>query len=384
MFSIKAKQLAELVGIAAKVSSGRSTQPIAESIRIAFGKEEIAVYATNFETWITVATPHFKPTVDDNIAIVPCAAFHSLITKLPGDMDVQLELKAKRLNIKAGTSKYTLATLDDSEWPNIPDEKKSVEFKFEALALKETLQFVSRAMMTDDQTSQYFLCGVCMRPSGKKNIRFIAADGHQLSQMSIALPPGDLREEGIIVPRQSIALYIDMLDRIDPTRPVKMSLTENRIKVEFSDEFKFSMTGRLIDGVYPNIEHIIPYERDHAENILPRAPVMGAIDRMQIFSEEKKSGVCMQFEKGSLNLSKSGQKGDGVETFEVGKKTAPGGTITLNIKYLRNMLDGFKDENVTILCGSKDEFMTGTVVLKSANDSVSPDGRLSIIVPMRG
>lgn len=383
MFSIKVKQLAELVGIAAKVSSGRSAQPIAESIRLAFGGEEIAVYATNFETWITVSTPKFSAAKDSDIAIVPCAAFHSLITKLPGDMDVKLELKAKRLTIKAGTAKYTLATLDDSEWPSIPEEKKAVELKFEALALRETLQFVSRAMMTDEQTSRYFLCGVCMRPSGK-NIRFIAADGHQLSQTSVALSPGDLREEGIIIPRQSVTLYIDMLDRIDPTRTVKMSLTENRAKVEFSDDFKFSMVGRLIDGVFPSVEHIIPYKRDHAENSLPREPVMASLDRMQIFLEEKKTGVFMQFEKGSLSVSKAGQKGEAVETFDCGKKNAPSGAVTLNMKYLRNMMGGFKSENVSILCGSKDEFVTGSVVLKEPDEKLSPDSRLSIIVPMRG
>ena len=83
-FVIKAKTLAEIVGIASKVCGGRSTMAVAECVRLRFAGEDIVVDTTDFDNWITIGTENADKMDEFETAIIPCKQFHSIPRRAEG------------------------------------------------------------------------------------------------------------------------------------------------------------------------------------------------------------------------------------------------------------------------------------------------------------
>lgn len=379
-FVIPQKNIAELVGIASKIAK-RTTIPIVECVRIRFGKKGFAVESTNMDIWLSLATSDFSPKVEAT-AIMPCQQLNSIISSIPKEQDITFSVTDKRMVMKTGSAKYQFGLLPDSEWPTLPWNEKAEKVRINSSVLCGATEYVAGSISIDE--SRYYLNGVNIKSvKGKKALCFMATDGHIASSIGVETAQvSNIKENGVIIPRDLISVYMDLLTRIGDDVDVSLEITESKCRMEYEAGYRVSVTGRMIDGEFPAMERIIPYERENIVNILPKDEVLSALTRLNILSRrEKGSPVNIEFKGDTMKMSVTSEHGEAEERIKVVHVKGDDMEICIAIPKLQTLLSAF--EEADIFFGS-----TGgvePVVLSAGEETIKPnEGNFSIVMPMRG
>lgn len=384
-FKIPQKILAEIVGLAAKVSKGKSTLPIAECIRLHFGGDGVSVQATNFDNWITISTPGFKNAKDSATAIVPCQQFFSIISGIAKDQDIEFIVTDKKLTVKTPTSKYNFGLLPDADWPSLQWSEKAEPVTIASSALHKALSFTAPFIGVTD--SRQYLNGLNVRPVGKNGLRFMASNGHTFAQQVIPMEnPFKLRPEGIMLPNALVGIYNELLGVVGDDIDIALEMTESKVRFTFKDKYTVSLIGRLLDMIFPDVDshNLIQYERGNGVNTLPRKATLDALRRlMPMANTEKSQSVKIVFAGTHAVLSVRGQHGDAEETLEL---SHDGHKCEMHVggQYLAMVLSAFDYDDLTVTVEPKRE-SEAPLVFTVKDEKISPDSpAFAIIMPMRG
>jgi len=314
----------------------RHTLPILSNVLIEKTGERLTFTATDIEIQIRTVTANGFGGEDASIT-VSARKFQDILRALP-DTEISLTLEDRRLNIKAGRSRFHLQTLPAGDYPLItPPDGDAVRFSVPQRTLKQQLALVVYAMAQQD--IRYYLNGLLLIADGK-NLMLVATDGHRLayadSELELAVPS---RCE-VILPRKTV---LELARQIgDTLDPVEIALSGNQAVFRF-DSIEF--VTKLIDGRFPDFERVIP--RDHPGCIaLARAPFLAALQRAAILSNEKFHGVRLVLDNNVLSLiSSNTEQEEAQEEIEVdfsGERL----DIGFNVSYLLDVLNNVSSETV--------------------------------------
>lgn len=380
--TIPQKTLAELVGIAAKVNIGKSTVAILECLKLRFGAGGLSVESTDMDNWISVSTPDFIAK-NCETAIVPCKQFHSIVSGIDKDQSITLSVTAKRMTLKTPSGKYQFGMLPADEWPAFKWDEKSQPINLKAAELIDVLAFTVPSTSRDD--ARHYLQGVHVSTPAKKKMRFVGCTGHQMARTIIDIPKDSpIVDKGIILPRDLCTLYLELLANKDADMDTTLEITESKCRFEFSGEYKLSLTGRLIDGEFPDIERIIPYSMEPHKSVMPREQTINAIRRVMPLSEDETDRrLQIDFEAESVKFSTKSKSSDGEEMVAVKGSKKPY-TVYLGLTKLLSLLQSFTGESITFM-NSGDARGGDAIVISDTEDMVTAESpRFSILMPMRG
>lgn len=377
-FTIKAKTITELVGIAAKIV-GKSTVKVAECIKISYGGKGLEVETTNFDTWMTLSTTDFKAK-DATVAVVPCRALHAVIAAIPGEQDITLDVTAKSLVLKTESSKYNFGLSDPMEWPSLSAESKSHRIELKAGDLSEALKFVFKSIGRD--SNHYYLNGVHFKAGSEKVLRVIATDGHRGSQTVIALDKSAaLPAHGVIVPRDLVATFLDLLGRVEGKEEVALDISENRCRLAYSSAFRMSIVGKMIDGTFPDFDRVVPYTSEQGINVISKSKTIEAINRVSALAGNKR-GIVLSFAAGKLKLYTRSDSGDAEEFVPLADGQFDGDTGA-NFTLLSEILSEFKKDEIAVML-DKNNPQTAPLLFVENGVDPSPETKgLCILMPMR-
>lgn len=341
-YKINQKLLAEIAGLTARVSEKRASVPIAECLKICFSENGFSVAATNFDIWIQITTPGFKPK-DCAVAIIPAKQFTSVISNLK-DQEIDFTVNDKRLTVKTDSSQYKFGTLPLADWPDVQMDMGAQKIIINSDELSRQIGFVYPCISTE--STRYYLNGVNIRSEGN-NLRFEACDGHRGAISS--LPLATKFDAQGIVPREAVALLIDLLDKIAEEVDVSLELSPTKTRLNFKSAYSVSVISRLIEGNFPDLDRLVPHDRENNVYVVPRTVTMEALHRMLAFSDEKKgSAVKFEFAKGKVVLSAVGENGDTAEeSIKIDVGTIEN-IIGMNGIYANSMLGSFASDKVKI------------------------------------
>ena len=380
-FVIKAKTLAEIVGIASKACGGRSTMAIAECARLRFKDEEIAVDTFDFDNWLSVSTPNAESVLKDcPSVIIPCKQFYSIIASLPGDQDVTLSATKKQLTVKSGTSKYNFGLLDE-EWPDLPLDKNPNIIEMDSANFVQCLQFVDSSIGADEV--RHYLNGVNLRSMGTNSLRFIATSGYCASMTILPLAQNpSMPKKGVILPAKMVNLCIDLLGKIENGGcDIRLELTEALARLQFSAHYKIFLAGRLLDGSFPDIDKVIPYKRDNAIIVVPRQTMIDGLRRIEVFCDVRTRGISLNFDPARIRIVAKSDHSDAEEIIDA-VNSGCAGTVTVNIKLLTNLLLSMKNDTVTFLLLQEDVGSAVILVTEGDTTLTPTSSNFSILVPM--
>ena len=379
-FTIQAKTLAEIIGIAAKVCGGRSTIPIAECVRLRFAGDQIKASTTNFENWITIANGDVVlKDKECETAIIPCAQFLSIISALPSDQEVELSTTKNRLTVKSGKSKYNFGLLDE-EWPEPKPEKDVKFFSMDSDGLLESLKFVQSNVAVED--TRPFLCGVGLRTIGAKSLRFMASNAHAASLKVVEFDNQPvLPENGVIIPTKLVGFIVDLLSKTNDFNTTA-GFTESKAYFDFKGSYQISLVGRLIDGQFPDMDRVIPYARDSVAVKFSRQQMIDNLRRVDSMCDQKTRAVKLTFQDGQIFISAKGGQNDGEEVMESDQDKLIG-SIGFNSRLLVGLLLSLDCATVTVLL-DKNDIDRGIMLITDGKTSLSPDkDTFSVLMPMR-
>lgn len=381
-FTIKAKALAEMVGIASKVCGGKSTIAIVECIRLRFAGDDIAVDTTDFDNWISIASEFADKMMDFETAIIPCKQFYSIISALPSDQDVSLSATDKRLTVKSGNSKYHFGLLPPSDWPTFPWNEKSNVIRMKSEELVDCLNFVDASMGED--ATRYYMNGINLRSVGDKSLRFLATNGHCLSQAVFQLPEKvNLPASGATITPKLTTLYIELLSKLVDV-PITLEITESKARLEFSGNYKISLMGRLIDGAFPDIDRVIPYKRSNRIVKIQRETAIANLRRIETFCDQRKRGVTISVSTDEkMRLLARNDQGEAEEIIAIPKQDWSG-EFTVNIRLIYNLLLSLESDDVVLMMDEQKIGSAGIFIVEDDRKITQESDKFSLLMPMVG
>lgn len=138
-FTINRSQLIKPLQQVSGALGGRSTLPILSNLLIQVNDGELSVTATDLEVELVC-----KLALSDDFEVgsvtVPSRKFLDICRGLPDDAAIQVELTGDRLHVKSGRSRFSLATLPASDFPNIEDWQSEVELSLPQSELRQLIE----------------------------------------------------------------------------------------------------------------------------------------------------------------------------------------------------------------------------------------------------
>jgi DNA polymerase-3 subunit beta len=328
--------LAPLQSVAGIVEK-RHTLPILSNVLIEKHGDQLTMLATDIEIQIRTTTGGHIGGEDASIT-VGARKLQDILRALPDSTDVSLTLDDKRLTVKAGRSRFQLQTLPAADYPSLnPPTDAAARLTIGQRTFKRQLAQVSYAMAQQD--IRYYLNGLLIIADGGE-LRMVATDGHRLAYAASDLEaPVPARTEAILPRKTVLELARQLADNDDP---LEIVLAGNQAVFRFGS---IELVTKLIDGKFPDYERVIPTA--HPKLIsFARQPLLSALQRAAILTNEKFRGVRMVLEDGLLKIaSTNAEQEEALDELEIeyqGDKL----DIGFNVTYLLDVLNNLSSETV--------------------------------------
>ena len=121
-----------------------------------------------------------------------------------------------RLEVNAGRSSFSLATLPKEDFPVMASSEYDCNFSAKSAVLRRLFDKSKFAISTEE--TRYYLNGVYMHAAdfdGSQKLRCVATDGHRLAQIDADLPEAANGMPGVIVPRKTVGELRKLLEDED-------------------------------------------------------------------------------------------------------------------------------------------------------------------------
>jgi DNA polymerase III subunit beta len=338
MALVKAKR-DELLGPLSAVSGiieRRHTLPILSNVLIDHADGALSFLATDIEIQIT-ARSALAAGADAKPVTVGARKLVDILRALPEEAEVTVQQQDKRLQVKAGKSRFTLQTLPAEDFPRLAKPSGDVaRFALPQKALRRMLGLVQYAMAQQD--IRYYLNGLLVLVEDRQ-LRLVATDGHRLAYAAMGLPV-DLPRLEVIVPRKTVLELSKLLE--DSDDEVKIELSATQAAFAFGS---VELVSKLVDGKFPDYTRVIPTQHKNRLT-LEREVLRQSLQRAAILSNEKFRGVRWVLSDGSLKIvSSNAEQEEAQEELEVNY----GGDaldIGFNVNYLLDVLNNVQAADV--------------------------------------
>ena len=235
------------------------------------------------------------------------------------------------VTLEGGSSRLRLPSMDVGLYPAMEMNDLAHGFKMDTAALKQAIDLTLFATQTNEARKN--LMGVNLKMREAHQSRWTATDGHRLAQVSKPVENGDLSgAPEIIIPRKSLGEMRKVLDLAG--EQARVSFDERSLKLGTDS---ISLTTRLIEGKFPNVDPIIPKDNEKQVDV-NRERLLSSLKIVSLMSSEKIKPVKLSLAPGTLKLeSERAEYGDAADEIPV-EYGGEAFQIGFNARYLMDVL----------------------------------------------
>lgn len=343
----------------------RHTLPILSNVLIEKSGDQLTLLATDIEIQIRTHTAGAAG-MEKSAITVGARKLQDILRSLPDSAEVSLELTDKRMQVRAGKSRFNLQTLPAEDYPRMAQtDSEQVRLQLTQKQFKRLIGLVQYAMAQQD--IRYYLNGLLLVVTGNE-LRVVSTDGHRLAYASEHLSESQTRTE-VILPRKTIIELSRLLADNDDALVVRLS--PNQAVFRFGD---IELVSKLIDGKFPDYERVIPQNHNKVITI-SRTTLLQSLHRAAILTNEKFRGVRVVLAPGSLKIiSSNADQEEAQEELEIAYD-AEALDIGFNVTYLLDVLNNVSSEHVEIRLADAN---SSALITLPGNDSFK-----YVVMPMR-
>ncbi len=368
--SIERSALLKAMSQAQSVVERRNTIPILANVLIEAEGSAVSFRATDLD--IEVVDKTLATVERPGATTVAAHTLHEIVRKLPDGAMVQLsdDGASGRLEVQAGRSNFSLATLPREDFPVMANSEYSCNFAAPAPVLRRLFDKSKFAISTEE--TRYYLNGVYMHAaeSGSARVlRCVATDGHRLARIDAPLPDGAAKMPGVIVPRKTVGELRKLLENDDMTIAVSVSET----KIRFATP-EITLTSKVIDGTFPDYIRVIPTGNTRRLEV-DAAEFAQAVDRVSTVSSERSRAVKLALEDDRLVLSVNAPDAGAADEELAVAYADERLEIGFNAKYLLEIASQVDRENAVFLFNSSGD----PTLMREGND----ESAVYVVMPMR-
>lgn len=342
----------------------RQTLPVLSNVMIVAEQNQITMTATDLEVeLVAVISSDIEETGE---ITVPARKLLDICRTLPENAELDFSVTEDKATLKSGRSRFSLSTLQTSEFPSIDEINPVISFTLAQSQLKQLIEKTHFSMAQQDV--RYYLNGLLMEMQSGM-LRCVATDGHRLamSEQVADITASDTHQ--VIIPRKGIQELVRLLGDEDANADIQVS--NNHICIQMPG-LKF--TSKLIDGRFPDYQRVLP-ENANLEIIANRDTLKQALVRTSILSNEKYRGIRLQLSENTLQIqAHNPEQEEAEEEIEV-QYNGEDLEIGFNVNYILDALNVVDSESVSISLSD-----ANSSCLISAKDSNSSK---YVVMPMR-
>lgn len=362
--SVSQKSLAKVLNDCARVASVRAGLPVLGNILLKTTGSKLYIAATNLEI-ATTANINAKINKHGEIT-VPAKLITEFVSNLPNET-VEINTKNNSLHIICGGYKSSLNGIEAGEFPELPtiDEKNSVRYMIAADTFKKS---TTQTIFTcSNDNTRPVLTGVYWH-SYDKGLYIAGTDGYRLAEKKVTSTESELTA---IVPVNALQEVLRTIH--DDISEIEVLFDKTQVKFRIGTS---EITSRLIEGNYPDYRKLIPTQNP-TKITTSLTDCVRMAKLASLFAREAGGSITITSDSESSHFSiKSTASERGENTSEIKATVAGGGSVSLNSRYLIDVLSVVDTDSITIEYGAK----LAPITIRPASDDTD---YLAIIMPLK-
>ncbi|MBT8104041.1 MAG: DNA polymerase III subunit beta [Woeseiaceae bacterium] len=352
------KPLQAVIGVVER----RQTMPILSNILLVVKDGQLSVSATDLEVELVAQAD--VDTDSGGEITVSGRKLLDICRALPEGAEVHVSASGEKLSVRAGRSRFNLATLPAAEFPVVEDIKAGQSISVSQESLGRLIEKTHFSMAQQDV--RYYLNGMLLE-TGQGRLRAVATDGHRLALSQVGVD-GSADAQQVIVPRKGV---LELQRLMSGEGDVELEIGANHVRVQL-DGIRF--TSKLIDGRFPEYERVIPKESTN-ELKADRGVFRGALQRTAILSNEKYRGIRLVIrDSGVMLQAHNPEQEEAEEELEV-EYSGEDIEIGFNVNYLLDALGAVEGDVVTL---SVQDSNSSCLIREPGNEDCT-----FVVMPMR-
>jgi DNA polymerase III subunit beta len=315
---------------AQSVVERKTTIPILSNFLFEATGDTLTITATDLDQ--SVRTSCAAKVKKPGACTIPARKLYDYIKLLP-DGDISIKLMDNHwVQIRAGRSNTKMVGMARANFPQVAEFPATGAFKISAASLKNMIAKTIFSISSEE--SRYTLNGALLVLKAE-SMAMVATDGHRLAHIEKLGEQldGISGEKKTLIPRKALQELLSLLNNTE---------VEN---IEFADDeqtlfFRVGgrvLTSRKLTGQFPNYEAVLP--RDNNKFVIVRSEdLMGSIQRVAQFADERSGAIKIRLEQNELKLSSSStDSGESEDTIETPYNYDPL-VVGFNSQYLIDFL----------------------------------------------
>ncbi|MBK0400013.1 DNA polymerase III subunit beta [Limibaculum sp. M0105] len=368
--SIERAQLLKAMSRAQGVVERKNTIPILANVLVEAEGSTVSLRATDLDIEVIERLPAMVEQA--GATTVAAHLLFEIVRKLPEGAQLQLisDTASGRLDVIAGRSRFSLATLPREDFPVMASSEYQVSYAAPVPALRRIFDKSQFAVSTEE--TRYYLNGVYLHVAEGaegKVLRAVATDGHRLARIDMPLPDGAEGAPGVIVPRKTVGELRKLLENDDAELTISVSETKIRFSVD-----ALVLTSKVIDGAFPDYSRVIPTANNRKMEVDAKE-FAKAVDRVATVSQERSRAVKLALDHDRLALSvNSPEAGSAADELTVAYDDEAL-EIGFNARYLLEIAGQIDRENAVFMFAD-----AGAPTLVREGEDLSA---VYVVMPMR-
>lgn len=288
-----------------------------------------------------------------------------IVRKIDSDL-IQLELMDGALTrISGSLAEFNINGIPADQFPLIDFSKQNTEFTIEASAL---LKLISETIFaTSDKETRPVLTGVNFR-FDENTLTCIATDSYRLAKSTVSFD-GDPLHFNVTIPSKSLN---EVAKSLDGEEEVVISVSDKKVQFFLNQSL---IQTRLIDGLYPETDRLIPLEFAY-EFSIDSHDLLNAIDRASFIKSDGISVVKLEASSEEIVISsKSQEVGSSFEKINPIDYKGGQFSISFSGKYVYEAIRSLNSSTVQLKFSGP---MKPFLILNPNDDTV-----LQLVLPVR-
>jgi DNA polymerase-3 subunit beta len=341
----------------------RQTMPILANVLLSARDNRLSITGTDLEVELVAASTTTVQQPGD--ITVPGRKLLDIFRALPDKTNVVVSTEGDRMTVRAGRSRFVLASLPAAEFPIIEEINAQQTLTVPQAEFRRLIDKTHFSMAQQDV--RYYLNGMLLETDGK-TLRAVATDGHRLALCESALESQGKATQQVIVPRKGV---LELQRILGDTGDIELAIGTNHVRAQIGD---IRFTSKLIDGRFPEYGRVIPSSPTKIVEA-DRDALRQSLQRTAILSNEKYRGVRLNVRPGLLTIqAHNPEQEEAEDQVEVGY-SGDEVEIGFNVNYLLDALGAIDNEKVEI--GLTDS--NSSCLIRAPGSS----GTKYVVMPMR-
>ncbi|MBR5984632.1 MAG: DNA polymerase III subunit beta [Bacteroidales bacterium] len=294
-FVISSSQLLSHLQIVSRVVNSKNALPILDNVLLSVEEGLLRITASDLESTITTAIPLENYSGTGVIATDMKKILEVIKEFSEQPLTFNINTEDNRIDITSGYGKYTIVGVDASDFPQAAQLKsdKAISISISPDVLYGGIN--SAIFATGDDELRPIMNGIFIELQ-EGGINFVATDAHKLVKYTRKEVKAQT-ESSFILPKKPASILKSILPKA--ADDVLLEFDEKNAVFSFGS---IKLTCRLLEGVYPNYNSVIPRENPNTL-VIDRVELANSLRRVGMFASQASNLVGLKITGNTLEIS---------------------------------------------------------------------------------